>query len=525
MPWVLLALYWVMGLSSSPLFDVDEGAFSEASREMLTSGDWGHTTLNGRDRFDKPIFIYWLQAASMAVLGTNESAARLPSALAGLLWCVVAARFAGRHLGVQTKDTWAVGFVMASCLGVMLIGRAATADAMLNVLIVLTMNWLWQHLSTGERRAQRLAFAAMGVGVLTKGPVAVLIPMASCGLYLLIERDWARIKRLLWDVPAWLLLLAVAAPWYLYALHRHGMAFIDGFIIQHNIGRYTTPMERHGGSVAYGLMVLPLLMLPWSALLGPVIANVRSLWSTPVTRWLCCWGLFVVVFFSVSGTKLPHYFLYGITPLLLLGVQLMYQAAPGHGVWPWALALPQLILLAGSGWAADLARFLASQTSAPAFKTLLENAPPSPHLGVVLLACGAWAWVWLNKAWPVYRRAALGAAVLAVWMVHAFIPWWARMQQGPIGELARAAATYPHTVTQYSTHMPSFAFYLGRPSPRRPPEPGEMALVRTDRLDTVPGAWVVCRQVNAYTLVWIKPTGNDPAALQGFAQSCGRPAP
>jgi 4-amino-4-deoxy-L-arabinose transferase-like glycosyltransferase len=54
----LLSLYLVR-LAGAPLFDVDEGAFAEASREMLASGDWGHTTLNGADRFDKPIFIYW----------------------------------------------------------------------------------------------------------------------------------------------------------------------------------------------------------------------------------------------------------------------------------------------------------------------------------------------------------------------------------------------------------------------------------------------------------------------------------
>ena len=78
--WVAaLVLMWVVGLGHAPLFDVDEGAFAEASREMLTSGDWGHTTLNGADRFDKPIFIYWFQASSMALFGVNEWAVRLPS--------------------------------------------------------------------------------------------------------------------------------------------------------------------------------------------------------------------------------------------------------------------------------------------------------------------------------------------------------------------------------------------------------------------------------------------------------------
>ena len=78
---MLLALLLV-GLGRAPLFDVDEGAFSEATREILSSADWGHTTLHGADRFDKPIGVYWLQAASASVFGLNEWAVRLPSALA-----------------------------------------------------------------------------------------------------------------------------------------------------------------------------------------------------------------------------------------------------------------------------------------------------------------------------------------------------------------------------------------------------------------------------------------------------------
>src|SRR4051794_41411660 len=85
--WALaLALPLLWQLGGVPLFDVDEGAFSEATREMLASGDWGHTTLNGAARFDKPIGVYWLQAASVHAFGLNEFALRLPSALS--IWAM-----------------------------------------------------------------------------------------------------------------------------------------------------------------------------------------------------------------------------------------------------------------------------------------------------------------------------------------------------------------------------------------------------------------------------------------------------
>ena len=75
---VALFVLYTLGLSQSYLFDVDEGAFTEATREMLQTKDWLHTTLNGVDRFDKPIGIYWLQALSAWLMGLNEFAFRLP---------------------------------------------------------------------------------------------------------------------------------------------------------------------------------------------------------------------------------------------------------------------------------------------------------------------------------------------------------------------------------------------------------------------------------------------------------------
>ena len=96
---LLLGLLSLWGLGAWPLFDVDEGAFSEATREMLASGDWGHTTLNGTDRFDKPIGVYWLQALAVAVLGVNEFAVRLPSALATWGASLAMAAFVAPRLG------------------------------------------------------------------------------------------------------------------------------------------------------------------------------------------------------------------------------------------------------------------------------------------------------------------------------------------------------------------------------------------------------------------------------------------
>lgn len=480
-PWLwliaILAL-WLLGLGAAPLIDVDEGAFSEASREMLASGDWGHTTLNGADRFDKPILIYWLQAASMAVFGVNEFAARLPSAVAALMWCLAALRFAQGWLGSRVERT-AVA-VVASSVGVMLIGRAATADALLNALMCWACLDLWRHLDSGEKGPLRRAFFWMGLGLLTKGPVACLVPGAAVVLYLLASGQLRRLRGVLGDPLAWAIVLVTAVPWYAYALHRHGMAFIDGFILQHNVNRFMQAKEGHGGSPLYTLLVAPLLMLPWTPLLVGVGARLGQAWRTPVTRFLLCWSGFALLFFSLSNTKLPHYLLYGLTPLMLLCAQALADLR-GRGM-AWALAIAQLLLFGLLSASQQVAGWLAARTADPLYHTLLSTAAPGPSWGLLAVVGGLWL---LNWCWPrrgLADKAVLGALLGAFWVVLGVLPWWAQTLQSPIRSLAWQARQQGQPVVQWQTRQPSFAFYLGAPTPPAGPTEGALALARRDRL-------------------------------------------
>ena len=86
----LIGISFFAGLGSAPLFDVDEGAFSEATRVMIASGDYLTTYLNGHPRFDKPVLIYWFQVLSVKTFGLNEFAFRFPSAAASAIWAAMA---------------------------------------------------------------------------------------------------------------------------------------------------------------------------------------------------------------------------------------------------------------------------------------------------------------------------------------------------------------------------------------------------------------------------------------------------
>ncbi|MBH2016730.1 MAG: glycosyltransferase family 39 protein [Burkholderiales bacterium] len=477
--WVaLLMALWLLGLGSAPLIDVDEGAFSEASREMLASGDWGHTTLNGADRFDKPILIYWFQSASLALFGVNEWAARLPSAIAALMWCLAAVRFAQGWMGNQVSRSAAA--VVATSLGVLMIGRAATADALLNALMCWACLDLWRHLDSGEKAPLRRAFFWMGLGLLTKGPVACLVPGASVVLYLLLSGQIGRLRTVLGDGWAWAIVLATAVPWYAYALHRHGMAFIDGFILQHNVNRFLHAKEGHGGAAYYTLVVAPLLMLPWTPLLVRVVARLGRLWREPMTRFLLCWSGFALLFFSLSNTKLPHYLLYGVTPLMILVAQALAETrSKAMGM---ALALSQLLLFGVLSWSQQVASWLAAQTRDPLYQTLLSSAAPGPAWWQLGGVGALWLAVWLWPRRPLAERAVMGALLGAFWTVMVVLPWWAKTLQSPVGELAAIAREQGGPVTQWHTRQPSFGFYLGAPTPPGEPPAGGLALIRRDRL-------------------------------------------
>ncbi|NBW01809.1 MAG: hypothetical protein EBR85_08975 [Betaproteobacteria bacterium] len=149
--WLSVVGVFFLGLSTGPLTDIDEGAFSEASREMLARGDWISPWLLDTPRFDKPVLIHWLQMVSMSLFGFNTFAARLPSALAGIAW-VAAIGFFTIQIARQSNFLsdkirvvyfWAISLAAAS-LGLSAIGRAATADATLNALLTFSLLFIWR---------------------------------------------------------------------------------------------------------------------------------------------------------------------------------------------------------------------------------------------------------------------------------------------------------------------------------------------------------------------------------------------
>jgi 4-amino-4-deoxy-L-arabinose transferase-like glycosyltransferase len=482
---IALLCFFLLGLNLALLFDVDEGAFTEATREMLMSHDWGHTTLNGLDRFDKPIGVYWLQAISVSLFGLNEFAFRLPSALSGWLASLALAKFSEREWGGRAAVLAAV--VSATSLGPWAMARTATADALLGLFLVLIFLDLWRSLDNRDQWAGRRVALWVGLGFLVKGPVALVLPVGTLLIYWLVAPHYRlEIKRLISDPLAWVVFFFVALPWYIYAYLRHGQFFIDGFLLKHNVERFMGSMEGHSGHWAYFLIALPLLWLPWSALWFKALLDCKLNWQNSFLKYCWIWFLFVFGFFTLANTKLPHYLLYAGPAMCLIIVNASLHAKRGTWTMTWLLAILGLgVLILSPSYLQAHPELVVD----PFYKALLANSAESEMkvwlfaLPLIFYVAPAIAYLLrLTNLANVQVTPSFSFLILALYQSIVLslvtLPWWSHTLQSPVHDLAMIFKDDQRTVVQWGVHLPSFASYRQQESPRREPQPGELALVK-----------------------------------------------
>jgi 4-amino-4-deoxy-L-arabinose transferase-like glycosyltransferase len=474
-----IGLAFFLNLGSAPLFDRDEGAFSEATREMVESGNFVSTTLNGEPRYDKPILTYYFQAVGVAILGWNEWGLRLHSALAAALWVLAVWGFARREWDDGTG--WAAGMIAATSLWVMVIGRAATADALLNLFLALTLFDLYRFWKSKRRSPLYRVFFWSALGFLTKGPIAVAIPLAAAFLLALVRGQMWRYLKAVFSPVGWTVFFLVAGPWYWVVYARDGQAFIDGFFLGHNLNRFADTMEGHGGVLFYFVPVALLILLPHTSLFLKSLTRIRKANRSDLELFLWLWFGFVFLFFSVSSTQLPHYLLYGATPLFLLMAR--YRAELTSRI---LTLLPAFFLVALLAFLPEIWRVveprvtddftLAVMTVAPAaFDASYRIWTGLGLLALVLLA--------IRRRWRPWQQLMGAGMVVAAVIALALVPTYGEIQQGPTKEAAALARSEGWDVVMWRLDMPSFAFYYGDITPLRAPMEGEVVFTRVTRLN------------------------------------------
>lgn len=311
---ILLAitlLVVLFGLGNMALTDPDETFYAQTAKEMLNAGEWTTPLIFGKPQFEKPVLYYWLVMISYVIFGVNEFAARLPSAIFAVAG-VIGVYLLGRVLYSRISGIFS-GFILITCAQYLVLARACVTDMVLSVFILYSLLFFLLGWTSGKK-AHYLLFSVMaGLAVLTKGPIGAFIPAAVVGLYIILSRQWKKIK----DIPIfWCLLafFAVSLPWYIAVTRIHGNAFLGEFFGFRNLTRFLEPEHRIGSSPFYYIPVVLAGFFPWSIFLifgawdmqrsgeGPSRVNGRR-------ALLLIWFLTVFLFFSISKTKLVTYIL------------------------------------------------------------------------------------------------------------------------------------------------------------------------------------------------------------------------
>ncbi|TDB68955.1 ArnT family glycosyltransferase [Arundinibacter roseus] len=477
--WILMLFGFGWGLSNAPLFDEDEGFFAEGTREMVLRQDFISTYINQEARYDKPPLTNWLQYAATQLLGWTEAAMRLPSALAAIAWMWTIYFFTKRKLNHQTA--WYAALFATCALQVTIIGKAALADALLNAALAGAMFCLFELLAAPHRQLNYilLFYFLTGLGFLTKGPIAVLVPGAVTILYLLRWRTWKPLLRLLHPGGIALFLL-VATPWYVLQYQKNGDEFLQGFFMNHNLNRFQTAFEGHYGGILYFVPILLVGLLPFTGLMLRALGKARFLWYDRYFSFLLLWFAFVFVFFSLSGTKLHHYIIYGYSPLFVLGGWYASQSRRPVGVGPLmslliVLTVIPFILPAGipyvnDEYAVEVMRGAAEQFDVWYVLTMV----------FLLLLLGLTGF---KTSWPPQLRLGLMGVVLLVTVNILWMPRLGALLQEPVKEAALIAKTLPNELLVVNDHYtPSFHFYSGRFAQERESRPGDLVFTKKHRL-------------------------------------------
>ena len=309
---VCLVLFFFR-LGDRALWDIDEGMHAATSKDMVLSGDWLSPQYNGEKFYDKPPLHNWLVAISFLIFGFTEFAARLPAALLGL-GCVMVTYLLGRRI-FGPAAAFLSALVLATSAEYIVLARVVVHDISLAFFITLSLSLF--YLGYDNKRHRRplflLGYAAMGFAVLAKGPVGALLPAMIIGLFLIIKKQLGFLKQMQigWGI---LILLAVAAPWYIL-ISLKDPEYFGYFFIKQNLGNFFSKEVRHPEPLYYYIPVLMGGMFPWSTFLPLAFfraVRARGTTCNDGTLLALIWFAAVFIFFSMASSKLGTY----ILPLL-----------------------------------------------------------------------------------------------------------------------------------------------------------------------------------------------------------------
>lgn len=318
---VLAIFYLYLGhIGSYHLMDPDEGRYNQIPHEMLLSGDFITPHLNGVEYFEKPAFQYWFTAIMMKIFGVTEFAGRILPALSGI-GCVFLAGFLGKMMYTPRVGLLSAGILATSCLN-LVVSSINILDMALTLFMTACMVFFYAFERTEKRKWLLAFYLAMGLGVLTKGLVAIILPFGIIFWYALITKRF-RLFLQLFYIPGILLFLVVTVPWF-YLVCQANHDFFYFFFVREHFLRFTTKMHDRFQPWWFFIPFVIIGMLPWTGFIFSLFSKKGVIRQTSSERnrfdiiYLLLWFFIIFIFYSISDSKLVPYIMPCWMPLCIL---------------------------------------------------------------------------------------------------------------------------------------------------------------------------------------------------------------
>lgn len=349
---VTIAIIWFANLEYRTLIKPDEGRYAEIPREMVASGDWVTPRLNELKYFEKPPLQYWATATAYTLFGEHQWTSRLWAGLTGfagilLVW------FAGLRLFGREAAGYAA-LLLSSSLLYVLMAHINTLDMGVTFFLTLGIVGLLLGQVQADRKKQRnwmlVAWAGLALAVLSKGLMGLILPGAALFIYCMVQRDFGVLKRMHW-LPGLAVFFAITVPWFVLVMQANP-EFFERFFIYEHYTRFTSTVHGRYHPWHYFIPILLAGALPWTMLMFDTMWRTLRNNAVPKKtfnseRFLLIWAVFIYVFFSISGSKLPSYLLPMFPVLALLMGKRIAVMRERVLFWQVAPAVPVALLLLG----------------------------------------------------------------------------------------------------------------------------------------------------------------------------------
>jgi 4-amino-4-deoxy-L-arabinose transferase-like glycosyltransferase len=475
---LLIFLSFFAHLGHVPLFDADEGIYSEVTREMVVNKDFTSALLNGVPFFHKPPLFYWIQAVSIKILGLSELGLRLPSAIAALLWTASIFLFTRRYY--DTRTAWHASLIMTSSLLVTLIGRAATPEMLFNLFLTLTLLNIYRYYHAGDKRNIYWSYMFAALGVLTKGSIAIVLPITVSIIYFGSNKKWRDLLLLLFNPVGLMVFGLIVIPWYLGEFMLHGEAFLSEMLMLP--AREINKLNFIGGSLPYYSypVVIFIGLLPFNGLFIKAVFNIRKLMADNLMKFMATW--FLLAFFLLPLVQ-PDSLLslaYCCPPLFIIMARVADSLV--HSI---NLFILPLLFIAPLLLFPYLAPYFAGSISNEFVKTAVVagaiyfDASYRFILAAVMLLMIALPFI---KPVPVTLKYGVLGLLFVSMTNFLILPILSNILQQPVKSAGLLAKKEKLDVISWRVQYPSFNVYAERLTSIRAPNAGDIILTKSEYL-------------------------------------------